>query len=214
MTRHPLSRSALYMLPVGYLILWSDAFSELFRFSKLGPEYLWLSTDVRLYLVYFGALFVALGTAIVFVHGPSVCRKFESSGDYFAAIVSSGDINAVLEIPIEPEADPKELVDLGKHYVGRPLIPDEFVQTYKGEFPFKKMSSKDHTNVFQRGTPANVLLSSFCHSHFNKQNQSNPAARTASILITGIGISLVIIPSIEVCGAVVIKAMSDLARVL
>lgn len=193
MAQHPLARSALLMLPVGYLVLWSDALSDLFRFKEKFSSSQLFETDTRLILVYYGAICVVAGITLFSCFCPRVCKKYMDGEEYFNNTIQPQNVTqlrvAVDRIDIDCRCLLKGLdmpvsilrTEMKPFYIGEHMIADQ-----------------ELSGAFVSNDPLRQALSRLLAVHFSCMKQVRFGLCFLSISFMLIGIAGVLLPSLEI----------------
>lgn len=205
LAQHPLTRSALLMLSVGYLVLWSDAFSELFRFQEQLSTYGFFKTETRLRLVYFGAISVVFGIVIFEYYCPFVCKHNKDKEEYFSNIIQHHNITQLREAIDRINIDRRFLIkgsdteELNLKGWMKPFYVNE-----------KMISDKPLSQAFVSHSKLRHSLSTLLFTHFKEVQVARFIRCALSIFLMLIGIFLVLIPSMEVFVLVLAKTIGIL----
>ena len=80
--RSPLVKIAAAVPMVGYIILYGDAFNDMFNFSSaLGAEYLLFDPVLKVRMLYYGGLLIGASLLLYLWRCPTICKRIFSSFD-------------------------------------------------------------------------------------------------------------------------------------
>ena len=99
--RSPVVRLAAAVPMLGYVVLYGDAFADLFDFTdSLGGEYLLFNAQLKARLVYYGSILIALALLIYRCRCPAICRRLNSKHDARDEYSRIGTIRDLLMNPL------------------------------------------------------------------------------------------------------------------
>lgn len=201
LAQHPLARSALLMLPIGYLVLWSDEFSNLFRYQDKLRAFQIFETETRLLLVYFGAIFVAAGIVIFECFCPKLCKQNEDREDYFNSVVQPQNTT---QLSVAIDRIGMDCRSLLKSADEKKLLEGISQVFYRDGAMLK---DKHLSFVFTADHHLRQELSRLLFIHFSAVDRARGVASFLSIVIMLLGIVGVLLPSLEVFILVSLKSM-------
>lgn len=91
LVRSPLVRLAAAVPTVGYFVLYGDAFADMFSFTdKLGSEYLFLSAQMKVRMLYYGGLCIGVALLIYLWRCPEICKRNQTKHEAHDEFVRIG----------------------------------------------------------------------------------------------------------------------------
>ena len=193
---NPSVGSAFLMLSVGYIILWSDAISEafnnagLFEYTKKLGGYAWFTSDERLYLVYYGAVFIGIGIMLFKIFCPKECKEHRDYLDYFDYIMQSQNLSKLEFAMLKIIGDARAASEPRRSLMLTQLAPYLRNNTLKANVFSGIFLAENHAG---RGQLAHVFF-----SHYATLNTSKKIRCVIVLLFLCAGIVGVALPSLEV----------------
>lgn len=177
------------MLPVGYLVLWSQEFSDLFKYRFEISLIQFLEVDTRLMLIYFGAISVAAGVSIYSFRCPEICKNNRNGSDYYNSIIGTANV-AIVEKAVRQAAF-DVLEDKRFNLKDSTLeAANPFMQSHLAKQNVQRAISSDGT--------LKTNLSTILHNQYQLVVHTRKIGCWSSIAFILLGWSALAIPSIEV----------------
>jgi hypothetical protein len=177
---------AIYALPIaGYVILYSDYFRSLFKFSVLSSSWGFLTFTERVNMIYYVALFLLLAFGLFWVFSPPLLRNKRDRQHFVSDIIVSRDSSTARRII-------SELITYVDQLVNNQL--DITTQRISD-----KLSSQVRHRVDAVGENAEEyesLISDFLLYYYDWENNDKPKRR-ALIFLTCVGYFLLLLPSFD-----------------
>ena len=193
---------------IGYVILWSDEFKKYWEFTNLSPKGLVFSADERLYFLYMGGILVLVGYAFFHLRCPEVTKHHKSSQLFFRDLVSDFNHSLVnislfkafkyLNNRDIPSNDKQNVERIRKTFVTEEAIKGGNVTHWDGN-KIRRILERDST--YREG------FSTLMSTYYRYLDQSKPFSRALTLLFVIFGLTIFILPSIEVFVMVLIKLL-------
>jgi hypothetical protein len=200
---HAKGSQIISLIPLfGYAILWSDAIDNLFSYSvQLGDGF--LPHRVRLYLLYFGSLFVFIGWFVYLLHCPREIKRHYERENFVNECITSAD-RGKAKIAMTILRRLKQLKESGN----LPIVIDDAVMNGLVEESIDKLTDAARPNWFsdQGREHMSVVLSAY----YNLQDASFLGARRLTFAAYSVGVFSLLLPSFEV----LLLVLYSLPRVL
>jgi len=172
---------AVYVLPIaGYVVLYSDYFQHLFRFTVLSRSWGFLTFTSRSNLIYHGSLILLFAFGLFWLYCPRLLRYRRRRYQFVTEIVTARERSTILHISSEltPYLESAQAVG------GRTRAILGYL-TQRGE---------------QLGSGAGEyedIIPAMLSCYYNWQNFTRPYLRTAIFALTAIGYVLVGLPALD-----------------
>jgi hypothetical protein len=173
---------AIYALPIaGYIILYSDYFQTLFKFTVLSSSWGFLSFISRINMIYHGSLILLLAYGLFWWYSPPLLQNKRDRQHFVTDIVVSRDRSTVLHI-----------VRSSTQY----LEPLPFPRGEALEALLDIMKRRT-TQIGSNAGEYEDIIPSILTFYYNWQNFTRPKLRTLIFCLTGIGYILLILPAFD-----------------
>jgi hypothetical protein len=167
---------AIYVLPVaGYVILYSDYFQSLFRFSKLAFGG-FLTFDMRVNLIYFGSLVLLGAFGLYSWYSPRLLRKKRDLHQFVSDIVMARDRGTINHV--------------------RNSLSLNIVQS-KVSAAVLELATRRGEHLGSGAGEYEDLIPQMLSAYFNWQNYTQPTARAWIFRFALAGYAMVLLPSLD-----------------
>lgn len=203
--RLKIAQAASFVPVFGYLIILSDKFEGFISNNR----YLWLTTDQKIYLLYFGSLCLTFSLIVYTIRCPRYIKKFPDIEDYIAAEDSSCPKFRRRQIVLEnckfvtPSIfDPDdELLERSRH---NPDITYEYTEKAN-----KFLMTKYRPDSIAHYSSGKTSRNTFEISYLGNE-QKNSGSLYASLIFATLGTFMISIPSAEVFMLTIKTILNDL----
>jgi len=173
---------AIYALPIaGYLILYSDYFQSLFRFTVLSPSRGFLSFIVRINLIYHGSLFLLAAYVLFLLFSPRLLQYKKDRQHFVSDIIVSRDRSVVAQIASLVR---QQLTPL-------PAAQSEPLKDLLRLTTIRANSLGANAGEYEDDIPRVLIL------YFNWQNFRRPKLRVLIFCLTSVGYLMLILPAFD-----------------
>jgi hypothetical protein len=174
---------AIYVLPIaGYIVLYSDYFQQLFKFTTLSRSWGFLTFSSRSNLLYHGSLVLLLAYVLFWYFCPILLRNTGDRYKFVTDIVTARERSTVLHISRQLRCYLSSAPESGDGTRAKAIF--EYIKQ-RGE------QLADGAGEYEDRIPA--ILSCY----YNWQNFTRPYLRTVIFVLTGIGYTLVALPAVD-----------------
>jgi hypothetical protein len=178
----------IYTLPIaGYVILYSDYFERLFKFSSLTGPWGFLSFDTRVSLIYYGSLSLLVAFGLWWVAAPPLLRGKRDLQHFVSDIVVARDRPTVISVA----ASPPFTIDEAE--VLKTLSKADAAQYKQVAEALKSRGAGigDAAGEYEDRIPTALGF------YFKWQNFTKPDLRCAVACFAFLGYGLVLLPSLD-----------------
>ena len=193
---------------IGYVILWSDEFKKYWEFTNLSPKILFFSADERLYFLYMGGILVLVGYVFFHLLCPEVTKHHKSSQLLFRDLVSDFNLSLVSVYLFKafkylnnrgiPFNDKNNVERIRKTFVTQEAVEGGNVTRWDGN---KTLRILERDSMYREDF--SVLMSIY----YRHLDQSKPFSRVLVLFFVIFGLTIFILPSIEIFVMVLIKLL-------
>lgn len=178
---------AIYVVPLaGYVILYSDYFERLFKFSILA-HWGFLTFTKRINLIYYGSLTLLVAFGLFWIFSPPLLRKRRDRTQFVADLTLSRDSGTVYR------ASSATYEYLREYLEGRPSLPEEDQSTLAA---LHKSAERGH-GLGRNAGEYEDTIPRILTFYFNWQNYRRPVVRTLIFCLTFIGYFMLLLPSVD-----------------
>ncbi len=178
----------IYTLPVaGYVILYSDYFKSLFKFSALTSGG-FLTFSQRADLIYYGSLILIIAFGLWWRGSPDLLRGKRDLQHFVSDIVVARDRSTVIQIARSPPYTPEESAILMSALSDEDRAVFEHISS---ELKSRGVALGDGAGEYEYRIPTALGF------YFKWQNVTQPVLRAIISGLALLGFSLVLLPSLD-----------------
>jgi hypothetical protein len=178
----------IYTLPIaGYVILYSDYFKTLFKFSSLTGPWGFPSFDARVNLIYYGSLSLLVAFALWWRAAPPLLRGKRDLQHFVSDIVVARDRSTVISVATSPPFT----IDEAKVLKALSQADTALYKQVAQQLQSRGSRIGDGAGEYEYLIPNALGL------YFNWQNFTKPALRGAVASFAFLGYGLVLLPSLD-----------------
>jgi hypothetical protein len=178
---------AIYVVPVaGYVILYSDFFERLFKFSALSSSWGFLTFTSRINMIYYGSVTLLLAFGLFWAFSPYLLRNRSDRIGFVADLVVSRDSSTV------HQANRAAHAYLRPQPIDRPLTDDQ-QNALRSLLSCMNRGDRlgEAAGEFENLIPRILVF------YYNWQNFRLPLLRTFIFIFALVGYALLLLPSLD-----------------
>lgn len=195
-----LPQVSAFIPTIGYAMLWSREFSEwIGSHEKLGDGMLIRSLDVRLQLLWWGALLMTAGWMIYLWKCPTLIKRCPEVDDYLLEQFQIRSTKFINQLSAKVADYFKDFHPMETRKLFWGCVSPNQIYLATQRYPF---SGGDAFQPEFADSAAVILL-----ADYELTNHEKPTIRTVSVVMLAVGALMFLLPSFDVCLRVIRKLM-------